>query len=168
MKYEKHYTGLESAQANWWKFNFYSSKNYRQRYWRLSLHGVGGWLKGSMVGLWVGRCNYLGGTGWEVTSSTVHFGWSKVGTTKWCRVTWHGSQVDPWHTFIWRVGRAGFGMQSPAWVKRAKWRKVDKEMQKAAEGYSEYCRVNGIAEEDMYGEQDGGDLAATVNKEYKL
>jgi hypothetical protein len=71
-----------------------------------------------MVGLFIGRGNYVKGDGgWELFTNNFHMGWSKnTGWHKVYRVDWSGSMRDPWCSFTWRMGSFGIGGRTPKWA----------------------------------------------------
>lgn len=118
MEWDPHYTGIEIAVMEWHRFVLYmqrSTKTKKMQMVRFS------WPR-HMVGLFIGRSNFVQGYGgWELFTRGHHMGWARnTGRRKLFRTDWSGSSVDPYHSFTWRVARFGIGGRTPHWAKRMK------------------------------------------------
>jgi hypothetical protein len=117
MEWKFHYTGIDIAEGHLGRVNLYlqrDSKDKRVRFARLS-------IPYHMVGVFIGRGNYVKGSGgWELFTRNHHIGWSKDWTKRFYRVDWSGSRNEPWCSFTIRLGRFGIGGRTPKWLKRRK------------------------------------------------
>lgn len=126
MKWERHYTGLETASKGWL---YLQRENGKLSFGRLS----GRW---GMLGIFLGRGNRVKGIGgWEIFTSKYHIGWSKASGYRFRRVEWSGSIKEPWDTFTWRLGSFGIGRTTPKWVVRRMERRTYEQFERQLEEY---------------------------------
>jgi hypothetical protein len=117
MEWKHHYTGIDIAEMSYGKINLYFSRNSDTK--RLKFARIN--ILRHMVGVFIGRGNYVKGQGgWELFTNSHHIGWSKDWGHNWFRVNWSGSNARPWESVTWRVGRFGIGGSTPKWLKRIK------------------------------------------------
>lgn len=140
MNWQGHYTGIETADTNYGRFNLYMQRDSATR--RMCFVRLSAFRR--MIGVFIGRGNYVKGTGgFEVFTNRWHVGWTKR-TLTWGKdkVMWSGSLADPYHTVTLRVGRFGIGRNTPAWLKRRKEKAEDAKYAVWAEDHDEYLRSN--------------------------
>ena len=126
-EWKHHYTGIDLCEKRWGKLDLYlqrDSHDKRLRFARLS-------IPRHMVGVFIGRGNYVKGVGgWELFTSNHHIGWSKpILREQFCRVEYSGSNMDPYNSFTVRLGGFGCGARSPKWLIARKRRQWEKEME---------------------------------------
>lgn len=117
MLWDHHYTGIDYAEARWRKVALYLSRKSDTK--RIYLARLS--IPRHMVGLFMGRTNYVKGDGsWEAFTSRHHIGWAKERNAKFFRVHWSGSVAKTWEAVTLRIGHFGIGGRTPSWLKRIK------------------------------------------------
>jgi len=133
VNWERHYTGIETADTNYGRFNLYMQRDTKAR--RVCFVRLSAFRR--MIGVFIGRGNYVKGTGgFEVFTNRWHVGWTKP-TLTWGnhRVMWSGSLANPYHTVTLRLGRFGIGRTTPAWLKLRKEKIENEKWEKQAQEY---------------------------------
>jgi len=122
MNWTHHYTGHDYAELRHGRLSLYlnrDSKSKRLTFVRLS-------LRHRMIGIFLGRTNYVQGFGgFELFTSKMHVGWARRSFRS-PLIRWSGSGVRPYSAATLHVGGFGIGAEMPRWAQNWKSKREDK------------------------------------------
>lgn len=119
MKWEPHYTGIDTSSNDACGVNLYMNRNSvtrRIEFVRVSnAWSYRAWLRPSfMLGAFIYRTNHNGARpGFELFTGSVWCGWCDDPTRA---VRWSGSIVKPYASITFSIGRAFLGCRTPEFV----------------------------------------------------
>ena len=127
-KFKTHYTGIEIAHINFPKGDLYMQRDLRTKKPKFARLSIGK----KMIGIFIGKCNYLRGYGIELFTNKLHFGFArnKFGwdyDTKYglMEVQYSGSMNEPYTSVTVRLGIIYYGQRTPEWLKKLKEKERD-------------------------------------------